>query len=129
MPGYEGETGLDSSAPPVSVRLFFTPLQAALLAAGAAEPRSPAFSLLSADSASNRSTHPLFSSFPRQTRSDKLGLAKKANSYRWGALWIHGHKHESFDYEVNGTRVVCNPRGYAPNALNPDFRPDWVVKT
>jgi len=44
------------------------------------------------------------------------------------ALWIHGHMHESFDYEVYGTRVVCNPRGYAPEALNPDFRPDWVIE-
>jgi Icc-related predicted phosphoesterase len=43
------------------------------------------------------------------------------------ALWVHGHMHESFDYEVYGTRVVCNPRGYAPKALNPDFRPDWVI--
>lgn len=44
------------------------------------------------------------------------------------ALWVHGHMHESFDYEIYGTRVVCNPRGYAPEALNPDFRPDWVLK-
>ena len=44
------------------------------------------------------------------------------------ALWIHGHMHESFDYDVYDTRVVCNPRGYAPNALNPDFRSDWVVE-
>jgi Calcineurin-like phosphoesterase len=28
------------------------------------------------------------------------------------ALWIHGHTHNSFDYSVRGTRVVCNPRGY-----------------
>lgn len=28
------------------------------------------------------------------------------------ALWIHGHTHEPCDYRVNGTRVVCNPRGY-----------------
>jgi predicted phosphodiesterase len=27
-------------------------------------------------------------------------------------LWIHGHTHTAFDYEVGGTRVVCNPRGY-----------------
>ena len=40
------------------------------------------------------------------------------------ALWVHGHMHESYDYEIYGTRVVCNPRGYAPNALNPDFRPN-----
>jgi Calcineurin-like phosphoesterase len=44
------------------------------------------------------------------------------------ALWVHGHMHESYDYEVYGTRVVCNPRGYAPRALNPEFRPDFVVE-
>ena len=44
------------------------------------------------------------------------------------ALWVHGHMHESFDYKIYGTRVVCNPRGYAPEALNPDFRPDWVIE-
>lgn len=43
------------------------------------------------------------------------------------ALWVHGHMHESYDYEIYGSRVVCNPRGYAPDALNPDFRPDLVV--
>lgn len=43
------------------------------------------------------------------------------------ALWIHGHIHDTFDYEIYGTRVVCNPRGYAPDALNPDFWPDLVV--
>ena len=44
------------------------------------------------------------------------------------ALWVHGHMHESYAYEIYGTRVVCNPRGYAPDALNPDFRPDWVME-
>ena len=44
------------------------------------------------------------------------------------ALWIHGHIHDAFDYEIYGTRVVCNPRGYAPNALTPDFRPDFIVE-
>ncbi|MEW8057720.1 MAG: metallophosphoesterase [Candidatus Thiodiazotropha sp.] len=43
-------------------------------------------------------------------------------------LWIHGHMHESFDFEVYGTRVVCNPRGYASEALNPDFKPGFVVE-
>jgi predicted phosphodiesterase len=27
-------------------------------------------------------------------------------------LWIHGHTHDSFDYRVNGTRVLANPMGY-----------------
>ena len=30
------------------------------------------------------------------------------------ALWVHGHVHNSSDYELGETRVVCNPRGYAP---------------
>jgi hypothetical protein len=28
------------------------------------------------------------------------------------ALWIHGHTHDSFDYTIGKTRVVCNPKGY-----------------
>jgi predicted phosphodiesterase len=36
-------------------------------------------------------------------------------------LWIHGHTHDSFDYVVNGTRVLCNPRGYAKNGVNENF--------
>jgi predicted phosphodiesterase len=44
------------------------------------------------------------------------------------ALWIHGHTHTSFDYRVEGTRVLCNPRGYAPADVNPGFRPDLVVE-
>ena len=43
------------------------------------------------------------------------------------ALWIHGHMHESFDYEIYGTQVVCNPRGYAPKALNEDFNQIYII--
>ncbi len=28
-------------------------------------------------------------------------------------LWVHGHTHESVDYQVGSTRVVSNPRGYS----------------
>ena len=45
-------------------------------------------------------------------------------------LWIHGHTHDSFDYVLNGTRVVCNPRGYAKNETNenPRFDPNFAVE-
>jgi predicted phosphodiesterase len=45
-------------------------------------------------------------------------------------LWIHGHTHDSFDYTVNGTRVVCNPRGYAKAGTNenPRFDPELIVE-
>ncbi len=48
------------------------------------------------------------------------------------ALWIHGHTHTAFDYTVNGTRVVCNPRGYVERRSarreNPEFAWDKVVE-
>jgi predicted phosphodiesterase len=45
-------------------------------------------------------------------------------------LWIHGHTHDSFDYVQNGTRVVCNPRGYARGGVNENlaFDPDFMVE-
>lgn len=43
-------------------------------------------------------------------------------------LWIHGHMHDSFDYRIGRTRVVCNPRGYFPHELNPRFDPSLVVE-
>lgn len=45
-------------------------------------------------------------------------------------LWIHGHTHFSFDYMHNGTRVICNPRGYVLDALNQNrhFHPALVVE-
>ena len=43
-------------------------------------------------------------------------------------LWVHGHTHESLDYVVSGTRVVCNPRGYIPMQPNVAFDPLLVVE-
>jgi predicted phosphodiesterase len=43
------------------------------------------------------------------------------------ALWIHGHTHDSCDYTIGATRVICNPRGYAGVELNPQFDPALTV--
>lgn len=40
-------------------------------------------------------------------------------------LWVHGHTHNRFDYEIDGTRVVCNPRGY-PGERS-EFDPGFTV--
>ena len=42
-------------------------------------------------------------------------------------LWIHGHTHESFDYEIGKTRVVCNPRGYTSIEESKGFKPDYIL--
>jgi predicted phosphodiesterase len=81
------------------------------------------------------STHPRFAgnSLNPAFISDLTPLVRKAD------LWIHGHVHDSFDYQVHGTRVVANPRGYALNRLNasseaqiewenPRFDPRLVVE-
>lgn len=50
---------------------------------------------------------------------------------RWQpALWLHGHVHDSFDYQVGKTRIVANPRGYAPNGVveNQAFDPGLVIE-
>ena len=42
-------------------------------------------------------------------------------------LWIHGHMHNPSDYEINGTRILCNPRGYANYETTHVFNPSLVV--
>ena len=42
------------------------------------------------------------------------------------ALWVHGHTHDSCDYDLGSTRVVCNPRGYDDE--NRDFNSALVVE-
>lgn len=42
------------------------------------------------------------------------------------ALWLHGHSHRAVDYDVAGTRVVCNPRGYPGEHTG--FNPSLVIR-
>ncbi len=44
------------------------------------------------------------------------------------SVWVHGHLHHTSDYRTGETRVVCNPRGYAPHHLNPGFDPAVVIE-
>ncbi|MFT7404942.1 metallophosphoesterase [Zhongshania sp.] len=43
-------------------------------------------------------------------------------------LWIHGHTHWTFDYEVFGTHVVCNPYGYYPSNEINDFNKNLLIE-
>jgi len=95
------------------------------LAAMLAEPFDGKTVVVTHHAPSSQSVHPRYA-------SDLLtpAFASNLESLMGGdgvALWVHGHMHESYDYEIYGSRVVCNPRGYAPDALNPDFRPDWLI--
>lgn len=41
-------------------------------------------------------------------------------------LWVHGHMHDCFDYEIGDCRVVCNPHGYPGERTA--FRPSLVIE-
>ena len=43
-------------------------------------------------------------------------------------LWTHGHTHCSCDYVTDGTRVLCNPRGYGPANFNRQFDPQLIAQ-
>lgn len=58
---------------------------------------------------------PHLNSIPEEYKEDILSCcyASDLTNYMGKAkLWIHGHVHESVDYELKGTRVLSNPRGY-----------------
>lgn len=45
-------------------------------------------------------------------------------------LWLHGHTHDSFDYRIGCTRIVCNARGYAKDGRveNARFDPGFTIE-
>lgn len=44
------------------------------------------------------------------------------------AAWFHGHTHAVSDYRCAGARILCNPRGYAPDRLVDEFDPGRIVE-
>ena len=78
---------------------------------------------------------PSYESYSVNLRGDKLNgayasdlteLILDTNPY----LWFHGHLHNSSDYMVGNTRVLCNPRGYVglkPPVTNPVFDQNAIV--
>jgi Icc-related predicted phosphoesterase len=70
------------------------------------------------------SVHPRFRSDPATAAfvSDLSALIERYQP----TLWVHGHVHNSSDYRVGGTRILCNPHGYANE--NPDFDGALVVE-
>ncbi|MFC5520272.1 metallophosphoesterase [Polaromonas jejuensis] len=101
--------------------------QARWLASRLAEPYAGPTVVITHHAPSRRSIHPRFAGSPLNacfvSDLDSLIDGRRAR------LWVHGHTHDSFDYPLNGTRVVCNPRGYAKDGVNenPLFDPHFRV--
>lgn len=76
---------------------------------------------------SRQSIHPRFAGSPLNacfvSDAERLVGADRVQ------CWIHGHTHDSFDYVLKGTRVICNPRGYAKSGVNENalFDPNFTI--
>lgn len=113
----------------------FTPHQAsalfhsqlAWLESALAEPHEGPTVVITHHAPSRRSVHPRFAD--SLLSACFVSDAEHVIAASCAQLWIHGHTHDSFDYRVNRTRVICNPRGYAKDGVNENtlFDADLVV--
>lgn len=75
---------------------------------------------------------PSIQSVPEQFKEDTLSAAYASNlehvitEYN-PRYWIHGHMHNSSDYMIGDTRIICNPKGY-PDESNPDFKGNYFIE-
>jgi predicted phosphodiesterase len=103
---------------------LFTPLDSALLCrrnaawleAELRQPWSGATVVITHHAPSARSIAPRFGGSPLNacfaSHLDHLAGGQAVS------VWIHGHMHHSVDYDLRGTRVICNPRGYVVGETN-----------
>jgi predicted phosphodiesterase len=98
------------------------------LASKLAEPHPGPTVVITHHAPSRKSIHPRFAD--SVLNACFVSDAERLVDGRRARLWIHGHTHDSFDYLLNGTRVVCNPRGYAKNGVNenPLFDPNFEIE-
>lgn len=72
------------------------------------------------------SVHPKYEGSPlnRFFLCDVAWLIEK----RQPKLWVHGHTHDSCDYVLGTTQVVCNPFGYLAHEENPAFNSELIIE-
>ena len=100
---------------------------AAWLASRLAQPHAGPTVVITHHAPSPRSIHARFAGSLINTcfASDLEPLVKASRA----PLWVHGHTHDSFDYAIGATRIVCNPRGYSRGGMieNARFDPGLIV--
>ncbi|MEO8924753.1 MAG: metallophosphoesterase [Caldimonas sp.] len=113
--------GRDAMFSPADSAVLFR-RNAAWLGAGLATKHDGPTAVITHHAPSPKSIHPRFAD--SLLNACFVSNAENLLDGSQAGLWIHGHTHDSFDYVVNGTRVVCNPRGYAKSGVNENARFD-----
>lgn len=113
-------------APADSAALFN--IHAGWLESKLAEPYAGSTVVITHHAPSRKSIHPKFAD--SLLNACFVSDAERLIDGSRARLWIHGHTHDSFDYFMNGTRVVCNPRGYTKDGVNenPLFDANFLVE-
>jgi len=121
-----GEAAETLFTPADSAALFNA--QAGWLAGKLSEPHAGPTVVITHHAPSRKSIHPRFAD--SLLNACFISDAEHLIDGERACLWVHGHTHDSFDYLLNGARVVCNPRGYAKNGVNenPLFEPNFLVE-
>jgi len=78
---------------------------------------------------------PSFKSVPEEFKGDTINGAYASELFEDimehnPDIWIHGHTHNSFNYMVGDTNIICNPRGYHTESgqyLNLTFNEELVI--
>jgi len=78
-----------------------------------AEKHDEKFVVVGHHSPSHQSVHPQYAHETLMNGAYHSDLSEFILDHPQIKLWTHGHTHDTFDYMIGSTRVVCNPRGYA----------------
>jgi len=75
---------------------------------------------------------PTIKSTPIRFLTDPLNMffvcdMEKLIKKRKPKLWVHGHTHDSFNYLLEKTHIVCNPLGYVGRQVNADFIANMMI--
>jgi Icc-related predicted phosphoesterase len=76
---------------------------------------------------------PSFQSVPLRFAGNKVNYAYATNLEEMiletmPVLWCHGHTHNSQDYFIGNTRIVCNPYGYFNHEENREFKKHLIIE-
>jgi predicted MPP superfamily phosphohydrolase len=76
---------------------------------------------------------PSLQSIPKEYLTDRVNGAYHSDldsliMEKKPAIWIHGHTHTATQYNIGGTRIICNPRGYGNQYRKNGYNPTLVVE-
>lgn len=75
---------------------------------------------------------PSIKSLPEKYKNDPISSAYASNleyiTEQFSPdLWVHGHIHTPCDYNLNKTRIICNPHGYITDKYN-GYQKELIVE-